>query len=221
LGQKLMGVSLLLKALETNLGHKHAVEAAETQKIQKLVHQVINHTHNLAHCFSALDANGADICHQLNTLGANVRRTFQIHCGFRTVGTFPQVPAETVQQLCKIAEESISNAIKHGKASRVTILLARRGDDIVLRIKNDGVPFPENHEPSNRLGLRIMNYRAHLIGGALEIRPNGNSGTVVVCTVPLPAGGATARADKPAAKSNIRAGAISTARTVSPVEAVL
>jgi len=186
LGQKLMGVSLLLKALETNLGNKHAPEANETRKIQQLVHQVINHTHNLAHCFSALDVNGADLGHQLETLGANVRNTFYIGCSFRSVGSVPELPPEVAQQLCKIAEESINNAIKHGKASRVTILLAQRGEDVVLRIKNDGVPFPDKHEPTNRLGLRIMNYRAHLIGGALQISANGYSGTLVVCTVPIP-----------------------------------
>jgi signal transduction histidine kinase len=186
LGQKMMGVSLLLKALETNLSHKHPREAAEMRKVQQLVHQVINHTHNLAHCFSSLDANGPDLCHQLETLGENVRQTFQINCRLRIMGDIPQVSGDAVQQLCKIAEESISNAIKHGKATRVSMVLAHRDGDVVLRIKNDGVPFPENHEPNNRLGLRIMNYRAHLIGGALQIRANGGSGTVVICTVPVP-----------------------------------
>jgi PAS domain S-box-containing protein len=197
LGQKMMGVSLLLKALETNLAHKHAPEAVEMRKVQQLVHQVINHTHNLAHCFSALDANGPDVSHQLQTLGENVRKTFQISCRVRMVGSIPTVSTDTVQQLCKIAEESISNAIKHGKATSVSMVLVRREDDLVLRIKNDGVPFPENHEPNNRLGLRIMNYRAHLIGGALQIRANGGSGTVVICTVPVRANN-MARVERPA-----------------------
>jgi len=178
------------------------------RKIQQLVHQVINHTHNLAHCFSSLDANGADICHQLETLGENVRTTFQISCRFRVVGELPDVPADAVQQLCKIAEESINNAIKHGKASRVSLLLARRRDDLALRIKNDGVPFPENHEPSSRLGLRIMNYRAHLIGGALQIRPNGSCGTVVTCTVPI-------AAQRPGKSTS---GEMSKSRVARPVE---
>jgi PAS domain S-box-containing protein len=184
LGQKLLGVSMLLKALETNLSHKHAPEAGETRKIQKLIQQVVNHTHNLAHCFSSLDANGADLSEQLRKLGANVRKTFQIACLFRAAGNVPEVKPEMAAQLCKIAEESINNAIKHGKASRVTLLLAYRQGQIMLRIKNDGVPFQPNREPTNRLGLRIMNYRAHLIGGGMDIRPNGNCGTLVTCTVP-------------------------------------
>jgi hypothetical protein len=54
----------------------------------------------------------------------------------------------------------------------------------VLQIRNDGVPFPVDREPSKRMGLRIMNFRARTIGGTLDIRANGNSGTIVTCTVP-------------------------------------
>ncbi len=186
LGQKLMGVSLLLKALETNLAHKRLAEAGDTHKIQSLIQQVINHTHNLAHCFSSLDAEAVDVCQQFRKLVANVRKTFHIGCVFRALGAVPELSAETHQQLYKITEESINNAIKHGKARRVTVLLVRRESDLLLRIKNDGIPFQPNREPTNRLGLRIMNYRAHLIGADLEITPNRNSGTRVICSLPAP-----------------------------------
>jgi signal transduction histidine kinase len=186
LGQKLMGVSLLLKALETNLAHKHLSEAGDTHKIQGLIQQVINHTHNLAHCFSSLDAGSVDVCQQFRKLAANVRKTFHIGCVFRAIGAVPDFSAETHQQLYKITEESINNAIKHGKARRVTVLLVRREDDLLLRIKNDGIPFQASREPTNRLGLRIMNYRAHLIGANLDIKPNRNSGTRVTCSLHTP-----------------------------------
>jgi PAS domain S-box-containing protein len=183
LGQKLMGVSLLLKALETNLTHKRLPEADETRKVQTLIHQVINHTHNLAHCFSSLESEGENLAELLRQLTGNARKTFHIACRFRAIGDVPLLPADTTLQLYKIAQESVSNSIKHGKATQVSVLLARRADEIVLRIKNDGVPFPAERGPSNRLGLRIMNYRAHLIGGMLEIEPNGNSGTLVSCVL--------------------------------------
>jgi signal transduction histidine kinase len=178
-----MGVSLLLKALETNLTHKRLPEADETRKVQSLIHQVINHTHNLAHCFSSLESEGEDLAELFGQLTGNVRKTFRISARFRALGDIPSLPADTTLQLYKIAQESVSNAIKHGKAKQVSVLLARRGDELILRIKNDGVPFPVERGPSNRLGLRIMNYRAHLIGGTLEIGPNGNSGTLVSCTL--------------------------------------
>src|SRR5207253_2550641 len=107
--------------------------AAETRNAQHLLHQVINHTHNLARCFSSLDALGEDLCLQLKKMAANVRKTFDIACSFRMAGQPPTLSAEAIGQLYKIAQESVSNAIKHGKASRVSVLLARRGAELILR----------------------------------------------------------------------------------------
>ncbi|HVV01465.1 MAG TPA: response regulator, partial [Verrucomicrobiae bacterium] len=115
LGQKLMGISLLLKALETNLRNKNLPEAATTQEVQVLLHQVISHTHNLAHCFSNLTQEGDVLPAQLEKLAQNVRETFQIGCRFRAIGDVPPLPMETCTQMYKIAQESVSNAIKHGK----------------------------------------------------------------------------------------------------------
>jgi signal transduction histidine kinase len=188
LGQKLMGVSLLLKALETNLGHQRLPEAAVTRNVQVLVQQMIQHTHNLARCFSSFDALNENLLQQLKTLAATVRKTFPIVCRFRSVGAMPAFPADVTLQLYKIAQESISNAIKHGKATHISVRLSRRGAQVILRIENDGVPFQVEKEPTNRLGLRIMNYRAHLAGGVFEIQPNGKCGTLVTCTINLPNG---------------------------------
>jgi signal transduction histidine kinase len=87
--------------------------------------------------------------------------------------------------LYKIAQEAVTNAIKHAKASRVGISLANGSDAIVLTVHNDGLPFPNLQSTSTGMGLRIMNYRANLIGASLEIKGAGTRGTRVICTVPL------------------------------------
>ena len=177
-----MGVSLLLKALETNLAHKHVSETAEMRKVQQLVHQVINHTHNLAHAFSSLDENGADLPSLFRKLTLTVKKTFHISCRLSLPASLPPIPAEVTLQLYKIALESVSNAIRHAKATVVTISITCDDGRLTMQIKNDGVPFPLYEEPGNRLGMRIMNYRAHTIDAELDIRPNGDSGTVVTCS---------------------------------------
>ena len=96
----------------------------------------------------------------------------------------PPLSQEVTLQLYKIAQESITNAIKHGKARRLWVSLLHKNGQVILQIKNDGTPFPVDCEPTNRLGLKIMNYRARTLGGLLEIRPNGDSGSVLTCTVP-------------------------------------
>ena len=96
-------------------------------------------------------------------------------------------------QLYKIAQESVSNAIKHGKATCVAIGLARNGERLVMTVKNDGVPFTTGAQAKNRMGLRIMNFRANTIGASLEIEPDNNSGTIVTCELPVKNGSRAAR----------------------------
>jgi signal transduction histidine kinase len=109
---------------------------------------------------------------------------FAVPCALIAKGTIPEMPQHVAMQLYKIAQEAISNAVKHGKASHVAITLARHDDLLALTIKNDGKPFAQPAEPTKRMGLRIMNYRANLVGASLAIEAN-RSGTTVTCTLPV------------------------------------
>ena len=95
------------------------------------------------------------------------------------------MPANVTLQCYKIAQEAISNAIKHGKATHLAISVCRNSDRLVLTVKNDGVPFSPPANPKNRMGLRIMNYRANTIGAEFEIKPNHKNGTIVMCALPM------------------------------------
>jgi signal transduction histidine kinase len=85
--------------------------------------------------------------------------------------------------LFRIAQEALSNALKHGRAKSVVIALEVSDGTCSLRVSDDGVGF--NASPGERkgMGLKIMRYRARTISGELEIQPNSPSGTVVVCTI--------------------------------------
>jgi two-component system sensor histidine kinase DegS len=176
---------LLLKATEKKLAQKHLPEVKETRKVLALVDTVINHTHDLAHCFSSMDLQGDDLCFLIKKLSTSVKQTFPVVCRFQAVGVIPVLPAEMTAQLYKIVQESISNAIKHAKAKKVLVSLARQRGKLILQVKNDGVPFPIERAPSRRMGLRIMNYRAQTLGGTFDIRPNGRSGALVTCSIPF------------------------------------
>src|SRR5882724_1675351 len=184
LGQKLTGLSLMAKGLQHRLVNERHALADDAQKIQELIEQAIHHTHDLAHNFSSLDVRDKDLCTALKDLAANVKKMFEIPCALSAKGNIPDLPHHATMQLYKIAQEAISNAVKHGKATQVVIVLIRSGDTLTLAIKNDGTPFAQPAHPTKRMGLRIMNYRASLIGASLEIEAN-KVGTTVTCAVPV------------------------------------
>jgi two-component system, NarL family, sensor histidine kinase UhpB len=184
LGQKLTGLSMMLKGLEQRLANEQHPSLGEARKIQLLMDEIIHHTHNLARQFSSLDVQGDDLTCVLKGLAGNVKKMFEISCGFSAKGTLPELPEHTTLQLYKIAQEAVSNAIKHGKATQVAIGLLRHHELLVMSIKNDGLPFAQP-AGKNRMGLRIMNYRASTIGAKLEIKPLEKSGTVVTCALAI------------------------------------
>jgi signal transduction histidine kinase len=88
-----------------------------------------------------------------------------------------------------ICRESANNVLKHGNAKRVEIGLHREGDEVLLRIADDGVGFA-NGEPcaSNdglRMGLEVMEERALAVGGKLIVASKKRKGTSVECRAPL------------------------------------
>lgn len=184
LGQKLIGLSMMASGLERRLAQEEHEACSELKKIGLLVEQMIHHTHNLAHQFSSMDAQGDDLLSVLEALASNVKKMFTISCAVATKGEIPALPSNTITQLYKIAQEAVNNAVKHGKGSRVWISAHCAGGKLLLSIRNDGVPFSGSAK-KNRLGLRIMNYRANTIGAKFEIKAHGKQGTIVTCSLPI------------------------------------
>jgi signal transduction histidine kinase len=92
---------------------------------------------------------------------------------------------QAASQVFRIAQEALTNALKHGKPSTVTVSLDADDKGILLRIADDGIGFPE---PSDKTpagsGLRIMRYRAAALGATLTVSAARPKGTEVRCFLP-------------------------------------
>jgi signal transduction histidine kinase len=185
LGQQLSALALMTKGLELKLAKRHARETSDAARIHNLVQQTMTHARDLAHDLAMLDLQGDDLPAALDGLAQHAASLFKISCRFERNGPIPALDSNIAGQLYKIAQEAVTNAIKHGKAKSVGITLGDGAGAIVLTVRNDGLPFPSLKSRSTGMGLRIMNYRANLIGASLEINGSDPSGTCVVCSAPL------------------------------------
>ena len=86
--------------------------------------------------------------------------------------------------LYHIAQEAVNNAIKHGEARNIVIRVGSRGWSGSLVIRDDGKGIAGGQRAHRGMGLHIMNYRAGMIGGTLEVQPGTNRGTIVTCIFP-------------------------------------
>lgn len=182
LGQHLTGITFLSRALENKLAAKGLAEAADAAEISKLVIEALAQTRNLARGLCPVEIESARLCQSFRELGTAVEHMYHIACTVECDSNLVVNSRHATTHLFRIAQEAVNNAVKHGKAHRVSILLGTQGDRAVLRIIDDGVGFPAHGARRNGLGLRTMTYRAQKVGGVLEIQPGQHGGTVVSCT---------------------------------------
>jgi PAS domain S-box-containing protein len=183
LGQHMNGIALLLEGLRLKVEKIDSQAAAEVARIQTLLLKTINLAHDLARDLASADLQGSDVVVALRGLAEQAERMFQISCRLVCESTIPSLPQNVAAQLYKIVQEAVTNAIKHGKAKKVQITLNSNNGRLKLAVRNDGRPFPATVGEDNRMGLRIMNYRANLIGGILEIKADGKRGAIVTCSL--------------------------------------
>jgi signal transduction histidine kinase len=93
------------------------------------------------------------------------------------------VDAEVAGHLYRIAQEAVTNALKHAAASEIRIGLEGRDSAIALEVDDDGEGFDEASHAGDGIGLRVMRYRARLIGGELEIGSAPAGGVRISCQV--------------------------------------
>ena len=110
---------------------------------------------------------------------------------------FADLPDHAAAALFRIAQESTSNAIRHGHASRVTVSLRRVGGGVVLGISDDGVGFDVRPDPTGRaaaraagtegahFGLSSIAERCALVGASLRIESMPGRGTTVIVDLPV------------------------------------
>jgi signal transduction histidine kinase len=83
----------------------------------------------------------------------------------------------------RIGAEALTNAVRHGEASRIDVVLSRNGSTATIEVRDDGRGLPPIRRPGSN-GLRSMRARAETIGAALSIGPGGDGrGTTVQLTL--------------------------------------
>ena len=106
----------------------------------------------------------------------------QVEVEVKCPAELPEHGAEPTLQVYRIAQEAVSNAIKHGKAKRIVISLVKRRENLVLTITDNGKGLPKKSSRSQGIGLHVMQFRTAILGGSFSLRSNKPGGvTVEVC----------------------------------------
>ena len=179
----LAGTEFLSSALAQDLAHESPANAARARKINESLLHALARAHQLAHGLAPPLVATEGLGGALRALAANAEKIYPVRCRLDGLEP-PALPDGVALHLYRIAQEAISNAVRHGGAREVHLRLRSDRFATSVQIHDDGRGFPPALAPSAGMGLRIMRYRTEIIGAKLEIRSGVTGGTAVICTLP-------------------------------------
>jgi PAS domain S-box-containing protein len=185
LGQHLTGIAFMSKVQEQKLMEKGLSEAGDAGKIVNLVNEAINKTRELARGLLPVVSDAQGLMSALQQWAGEVEDLFAVSCRFQCF-TPVLIHDDTVAtHLYYIAREAVNNGIKHGHARHIAIRLAADQSQGVLTIQDDGYGIGSAVPGDKGMGLHLMNYRARMVGGSLEVQRVPTGGTIVTCLFPI------------------------------------
>jgi two-component system sensor kinase FixL len=183
LGQILTASIHLSSALQRRLAEKSLPEADDEARILALLDQALSQTRSLARGLHPVRAEPNGLMAALEELATRTEKLFRRPCRFKCPRPVLIEDNDTATHLYRIAQEAVTNAIRHGKPRRIEISLDQAASRIRVSVNDDGIGLPPELPKNSGMGLRIMRYRTGMIGGSLEIRRRQRAGTEVLCSV--------------------------------------
>ncbi|MFW6343956.1 MAG: sensor histidine kinase [Sediminispirochaetaceae bacterium] len=183
LGQNLTGIELQLKVFENMMIERGDTEAGKIiSGITELVNQSIEQTRNLAKNLLTVTLQNQGLSVALKELASYVENIFKTKTYCKTELVEDIKDEVTAAQLYHIAQEALTNANRHSGGDFVQIRLTENESEYILKIQDNG--NGQIRRDSNGLGLKIMEFRSHMINGRLSVIGDEKSGSTVTCRVP-------------------------------------
>ncbi|NOX32396.1 MAG: PAS domain S-box protein [Deltaproteobacteria bacterium] len=178
----LIGIEGLIKVLKRKAEGQPEEAVLLSDKITDLIKEAIQKTRRLARGLCPVYFNHG-LESSLQDLAAKTRLMHRIECLLECRQKIIIKNHIVTINLYHIAQEAVQNAIRHGKADRIKIIMEKKDDQFLLFVKDNGTGFKPSKE-TNGMGLQIMNYRAKLIGASLVVNSDGAPGTMVNLALP-------------------------------------
>ncbi|TLY73915.1 MAG: PAS domain S-box protein [Gammaproteobacteria bacterium] len=188
LGQELMEVALLARGLAASARKGHRPNADELERLSLLASRTISTCHDIAQGLSPLSEAHGGLVQALHDMVDRQHNSSGPAVRFDALEDAPlRLQWPSTEHVFRIAQEGLTNALKHAGAQSIKVTLDVQPDTVRLKISDDGVGLSPYAAESAGLGLKIMRYRAAMIDAHLSIGPGENGGTLLVCECRQPA----------------------------------
>lgn len=184
LGQHLIGIEAMSVHLANSLKNKSKNESLLARKIILLIRQATDKTRRMSRGLYPVVIEEKGLISVLEDLTSTMREVFNIECTLNYKKPFHIHDITAAIHVYHIAQECVTNSVKHGKATSIKIELKSDKKDVNMNINDNGCGFSPDQKSGDGIGLSIMQYRARKIGAELEIVSNKECGTTVNLRIP-------------------------------------
>jgi PAS domain S-box-containing protein len=184
LGQQLTGIGLLAKTLERKLEAAGSPAASSATDLEQNVGIAQRQLRRLVKGLMPVEVAAVGLPTALQQLARTTEQLCNVVCTFHCEHRVTVDDDNAATNLYHIAQEAVTNAVRHAGARHIGIRIAEQGNSLLLQIDDDGVGVADSPGHGDGMGLKIMSHRAAVVGAAVEIGARDGGGTRVLCTLP-------------------------------------
>lgn len=188
IGQMLTSLKFQIESI--NLKEKEKA-AQKIEEIQQLIREVIKEVRKVTFNLKPTVLGDYGLQAALNVFVQEIGKLTDIKLVYRTSGETERLPQKTENNIFRIIQEAINNAIKYSEAKFIAIDLHQSDNDLVITVKDEGKGFDiklveaRNMNIDSGRGFFNMYERTEYINGTLSINSVPGKGTTVTLTVPV------------------------------------
>jgi signal transduction histidine kinase len=185
----LTGINVRLAALKIEASNNTKGLGRKITTTQRLVEKSVDIVHRFARELRPAVLDDLGLIPALHSYMKIFTKDTGIRASLTAFSGLEQLSNVKRTVLYRIAQEALTNVVRHAQASQVDVLIEKRKDHVMLRIKDDGKSFDlqrvEQAGKGKRLGLLGMRERAVMVGGTFEIESAPGQGTTIHVLVPF------------------------------------
>ncbi|MEO7723247.1 MAG: sensor histidine kinase, partial [Chthoniobacterales bacterium] len=181
--QELAAAALFLQTAAHKIGKKNAASAKALEEAARIVNDNVGLARDLARGLHPVELTSQGLANALRELAFRTSQMPSVTCHFECPRQVRIRDEAVVLNFYRIAQEAVTNALKNGKATVITIKLRRAPKGLSLTIKDNGKGFSVAKARSG-MGLHIMQYRADVIGAKFTVESADGKGALVSCLLP-------------------------------------
>ncbi len=182
--QVLAGVTFMTRVIGQNASKPGANLAAEIHELNQELLGATDRVRSMARGLFPVQLSYSTLRRALTEFAQQTKLRFPVKFTLHLPRRLAPHSPEQIIHIYRIAQESVSNSVRHGKATAIRLVVTTDHQMVRMAVEDNGTGFPVNGARPEGIGMHVMQYRARVLGGELQCGNLSPTGAVVEVTYP-------------------------------------